>query len=333
MNPEEVRQIAEEHLEHVRPSGSDNIMASCPFHETDNPRGYSITFGLSLTKGVYHCFSCGASGTLYDFLRKMGHSPEVARAHQQLVAGEGRKRTKKKQREHPVLPESLLGVFDYIPQELLDAGFKESTLKLFEVGYNKKAGHITYPVRNLSGELIAIVARVQGSSSKYVPYEKTLLQWGVTAKAPDLGSFLWNMHRVYPEVQLSKIEEPVVLVEGYKACMWVHQCGYSRVVHSFGSEITDIQAKLLERLGTEVVIMYDGDRAGMFGAIKSGNKLRKSMRVRVGQLGPDEQPDDLTIEEIEYTIDRSMPFGTWKSKVGDPQWLMQKKETQGKRRQ
>lgn len=41
----------------------NEIKIKCPFHDDSNP-----SCGLSIDKKIYHCWSCGASGTMVDFV-------------------------------------------------------------------------------------------------------------------------------------------------------------------------------------------------------------------------------------------------------------------------
>jgi DNA primase len=41
----------------------NEIKIKCPFHEDNNP-----SCGISIDKKVYHCWSCGASGNIVDFI-------------------------------------------------------------------------------------------------------------------------------------------------------------------------------------------------------------------------------------------------------------------------
>jgi DNA primase len=47
---------------HLKRSGK-NFMGRCPFHEERTP-----SFSVSLEKGVYHCFGCGKSGNVFNFV-------------------------------------------------------------------------------------------------------------------------------------------------------------------------------------------------------------------------------------------------------------------------
>ncbi|MGO3202330.1 MAG: CHC2 zinc finger domain-containing protein, partial [Ruoffia tabacinasalis] len=43
-----------------------NYMASCPFHEDNNP-----SFSVSQPKQIYKCFSCGRGGNIFGFLQEI----------------------------------------------------------------------------------------------------------------------------------------------------------------------------------------------------------------------------------------------------------------------
>ena len=40
-----------------------NFMGRCPFHQEKTP-----SFSVSQEKGVYHCFGCGKSGNIFNFI-------------------------------------------------------------------------------------------------------------------------------------------------------------------------------------------------------------------------------------------------------------------------
>ena len=47
---------------HLRKAGR-NFMGRCPFHDERTP-----SFSVSQEKGVYHCFGCGKSGNVFNFI-------------------------------------------------------------------------------------------------------------------------------------------------------------------------------------------------------------------------------------------------------------------------
>ena len=59
----------------VKPNGQDQVKICCPFHDDHKP-----SCGLSLTKGVFNCFSCQTKGNILDFVARMeGFDPDQPR--------------------------------------------------------------------------------------------------------------------------------------------------------------------------------------------------------------------------------------------------------------
>lgn len=50
----------------LRRAGADSMVGLCPFHTEKSP-----SFSVSPSKGLYHCFGCGASGDAIRFLREI----------------------------------------------------------------------------------------------------------------------------------------------------------------------------------------------------------------------------------------------------------------------
>jgi DNA primase len=42
-----------------------NYVGLCPFHDEKTP-----SFSVNAERGFFHCFGCGAGGTVFDFLMK-----------------------------------------------------------------------------------------------------------------------------------------------------------------------------------------------------------------------------------------------------------------------
>jgi DNA primase len=214
-------------------------------------------------------------------------------------------------KSNDTLPENLLGIFDYCPTLLRDAGFSEDTLRSFDIGFDFYHNRITYPLRDVDGKLVGISGRsIDGKGPRYKIYKEEYKTWGLpAAKEPNRSALLWNIHRAAPECLLAN--RPIVLVEGFKACMWVWQSGCTNVVALLGSKTTREQQWILEQYGFPVILMLDGNEAGRNGTLKSGYSLQKSLLVKVAILPEDKQPDDLTIEQIHHVLDTAVIFQKW----------------------
>jgi DNA primase len=314
---EAVLEIAKQHLHKVKRSGPDNIMASCPFHVSDSPHG-SVTFSMSLSRGIYYCFSCHASGDLRRFLNDIGVAPYAIKLqYDQLIerlrvkAPPTKDIRKFDPKANEALPENLLGIFDYCPTRLREVGFREETLRSFDVGFDFYHNMVTFPLRDMEGQLVGISGRrTEGDGPRYKIYKEEYKTWGLPArKEPNRSVLLWNFHRAVPECLLAN--RPIILVEGFKACMWVWQAGYTNVVAILGSKVTKEQQWLLEQYGFPVILMLDGNEAGRDGTLRSGRWLQKSLLVRVARLPEEEQPDDLTVEQIHRVVEDAVIFQKW----------------------
>jgi DNA primase len=324
---DELQLIANNYLQKVKPSGPENIMAICPFHtKSDGTPERHPSFAMSLTNGLWFCHSCQAKGNLYTFFRDLGFDRHNIDFHFGMLLEEAKKNMP--QEFDPAnpgvfssdpIPESLLGLFDYCPTNLLQAGFDEGTLRRFEIGFDMHHYRVTYPVRDLVGNLMAISGRtVNDAYPKYKVYTEEFKAWGLPERLLwDKSSALWNAHNVYPEVYFQATPERVVVVEGFKACMWVWQAGIKNVVALLGTYLSNQQRWILERMGAPVYMFFDNNDPGTTGIMKCGERLRRSLRLHVVEYperlldDEDAQPDSMTAEEIYQQINGARNYFDW----------------------
>jgi DNA primase len=179
---------------------------------------------------------------------------------------------------------SRLDVFHpYISQR----GITQETAQEFGIGFypgrGLMQGRIVIPVHNDQGVLIAYVGRSLDSSEpkyKFPPrFRKSLA--------------LFNLHRA-----VAAAADRVILVEGFFDCMKVHQAGYPSVVALMGSSLSTRQEKLLEDHFQEVLLMLDGDAAGISAAATIGARLMRKLSVNVAKVPSGRQPDQMSADEI-----------------------------------
>lgn len=327
---DEVYGVAERYLRKVRRSGPDNIMALCPFHrKADGREEKTPSFAMSLSKGLYFCHSCEAKGNLFTFLKKVGglDSGTIEIAYKPILEGVARNIPPPPDPLDPKvvslnpIPEGLLGLFDQCPKALSDRGFTEETLKAFEIGFDEEHFRITYPLRDLSGQLVGISGRtVSGAFPRYKIYDREYTRWGLPERLNwDKRSVLWNSHTFYPEIYLKTEGADVVVVEGFNACMWLVQAGIRQTVALLGTYLSYEQQWVLERMGGTVYLFLDNNQPGWTGVIKAAEKLIKSLPVKVmrypSRLTSDDeaQPDSLTSEEVVKAKEEALDYVRWLS--------------------
>jgi DNA primase len=330
---DEIVRVAERHLRFTKMSGENNIGGPCPFHKDGQEQ--TPSFYMNVNSGVYYCHSCGAKGTLVQFLKAMRTStseidrilgdmePESRQATQKRVYGPDLNKA-----EHR-LNEGLLGVFDYCPVDLVDDGFDETTLRTLEVGFDKHQQRITFPIRDLHGHLVGISGRaVDGAFPRYKVYKsKDVLRYApddhevkARYKRYDIKShhYIWNMHNVYPGLFMGDINT-LVIVEGYKACIWMIQHGVDNCVALQGSKMSLQQKRILSRIDATILIFLDHDKAGVLGTNDIVLQLtRLGKRVLIcpyphyveGKV----QPDDLDEEEVMDALEGAETFQEWRSR-------------------
>ena len=310
-----VLEIAQQFLKKVKKSGPDNIMALCPFHDNrDTP-----SFTMSLSKGLFYCFSCHERGSLVTFLRAIGVNRAGIEGRYKYVLEELQRSIPTHTRSvllppltpNTFLPESMLGLFDKCPTDLLEEGFDEDLLQSMDVGFDDQHMRITYPLRDLEGHLVGISGRtVTDEKPKYKVYDKEFKRWDLPEHATQKSHLLWNGHIVYPQVYLSEDPTFLIVVEGFKACMQIVQAGIPNVVAILGAYMSDLQARQIERMASRVYLMLDNNAAGLGGTVRAGMALGIPSMV-VPYPDEREQPSDLCAEEIELALSCSRDFHRW----------------------
>ena len=325
---DEVHKVAHHFLEKVRRSGPNNIMAICPFHmKADGSPEKRPSFAMNLSSGLYFCHACQAKGNLFTFLREIGLGRDVIERQYRLLIDAASSNLPPPSDplnpivfDLPTIPEAVLGLFDYCPTSLLDAGFDIKTLHHFEVGYDKWYQRITYPLRDLKGRLVGISGRSQeGVRPKYKVYTEEYKLWDLpVCPEPDKRAILWNVDKVYPEVYFTRPDQNfVVIVEGFKACMWVYQAGIKNVLALLGTYLSWEHKWMLERLGMPVYMFLDNDTPGRSGTIKAADSLSRSLPVHVvnypNRLSEVEeaQPDTCHPDEVVHQVACAPSYLMW----------------------
>lgn len=321
---DEVLEIARTFLTKVKRTGNDNIMAACPFHVWAGPGHNPAPLTMSLSTGLYLCFSCGARGNMRSFLREMGLGWDVIQNQykfllESLTSREPELRNPLRPKhvlyDTSPLPYSLLGMFDYCPLRLIEEGFTEETLRLFDVGFDQTHGRITFPLWDLLGNLVGISGRAQSDADwpKYKVYEREYEVWQLPRHHTEKRAILWNANRIFPSLRL-RTTPPLIVVEGFKAAMWLHQHGYPDVVALLGKRMTEEQQWLLELLGAEVYLLLDNDQPGQDGQADAGRKLAQTLPVVRMCTYKDidkGQPSDLTAEEVAHVLEGAEEYFLW----------------------
>ena len=163
-----------------------------------------------------------------------------------------------------------------------EAGTKSGEDKILD----RFSGRAIFPWFSVSGKVVAFGGRVldsrtKGISQKYV-------------NSPD--SVIYHKEReLYGLYQAKKAiakEDCVFMVEGYTDVISMHQCGIENVVANSGTALSVHQIRLLHRFTSNIVLLYDGDKAGIHAALRGTDMLlEEEMNVKVLFLPDGNDPD------------------------------------------
>lgn len=163
-----------------------------------------------------------------------------------------------------------------------EAGNKSGEDKILD----RFSGRAIFPWFSVSGKVVAFGGRVldsrtKGISQKYV-------------NSPD--SVIYHKEReLYGLYQAKKAiakEDCVFMVEGYTDVISMHQCGIENVVANSGTALSVHQIRLLHRFASNIVLLYDGDKAGIHAALRGTDMLlEEEMNVKVLFLPDGNDPD------------------------------------------
>lgn len=315
--------VAQQHLRRVKRSGSEDIMAVCPFHrKSDGTEERSPSFAMNIYNGLWYCHSCHASGNLVSFLRNVG----LSRAEIDLQYGFVLKDIEKytppaptpldivESTEEP-LEESFLGLFDQCPQMLLDEDYPMELLQKFDIGFDEKHMRVTFPLRDSSGRLVGISGRsVDGAIPRYKVYDREFTDFGLPRRKTEKRTLLWNFHNVRARLQFETdpSDRYIVVTEGFKAVMRVAQAGISNVVGILGSHLSREQQWLLERFSDcPIFLMLDSNDAGQRGQYDAAYRLHQTVtQVYVVQYDAP-QPSELPLPAIRDALLEARPASLW----------------------
>ena len=328
-----VRQLAERYLKNVRPSGSDNLRAECPFHHSSSSKRSLYVFTKT---GAWTCFGCGKGGTIPKLLYMLGLSATRVDAalkdvdFGKVTAPSARATLQLDYRDQwDTLPEWVLGAYDWKPNRMSWWGFTDEVLQQYQVGFDEKHQRITFPIRDHFGRLAAISGRAEpGGFPRYKVYESNPpdpqqkkregeLHGAIPESyVPNNRMHLYGFDQFYAHRYFRTEEEhpPLVFVEGYKATLWMVQQGFPHTCGLQGSSLTPHQEQVAGLLRGPYYILLDHepgksfpDEHGRCAAYRITERLSRYSPALVCQYPEGTKigtsPDDLSKEQLQALID------------------------------
>ena len=141
---------------------------------------------------------------------------------------------------------------------------------------------LMFPIYDVQSRVIAFGGRVIGQGEpKYLNSPET--------PTFQKGSTLYGLNWAKAAIRR---DQRALLVEGYFDCVRLMAAGVDSVVAPLGTALTEAQADLIQRLSTNVFLLYDSDMAGLKATFRAGDLLlSRGTKVLVVTLPEGEDPD------------------------------------------
>jgi DNA primase len=325
-----------------------NYKGLCPFHNEKSP-----SFMVHPAKQIFHCFGCNAGGDVFTFTMKHEglNFPEALALLARKAGVEIKRQSGYKKGERENLKGALTEAMAFFRQELKtstvaqkyikERGLTPEMVKEFQVGYAPKGWHnllnhmkkkgfreeiiikaglankgdrglydmfrarLIFPILDMHGEVVAFGGRIiEDGQPKYL-------------NSPDSplfkkGETLYALSNSRDAIRNKGF---VAVCEGYLDAIMCHQYGIKNVVAPLGTALTLGHLKKLFRNAEDIVLLFDGDSAGVAAARRSLDLImEQNMRARVLMLPEGEDPDSILRKEgsekmLERMKNASSPVG------------------------
>jgi len=148
--------------------------------------------------------------------------------------------------------------------------------------YDRFRNRLIFPISDIKSRILGFGARVLDNTlPKYI-------------NSPETAIYTKGRHLYGLDLSKDAIRESdrVVVVEGYLDFIVPFQAGFRNIVASLGTALTVEQARLLKRYTSNVVMLYDADKAGEIATLRTLDIfIEEGMNVRVVSLPQGFDPD------------------------------------------
>ena len=171
--------------------------------------------------------------------------------------------------------------------------------------YDRFKSRIMFPICDKVGQVVGFSGRIFGDQDQSM---------GKYVNSPESSMFqksklVYNLNEAKYAIRR---QNRVLLFEGFLDVISAVEVGFLESVATMGTALTDAHAQELRRLTDQVVVCYDGDKAGKAATIKAIHTLTKyQFNVTVIQLPDQLDPDEFIKtqgkEAFERLLERAVP--------------------------
>lgn len=152
--------------------------------------------------------------------------------------------------------------------------------------YDRFRARLMFPIKNLSGQVIAFGGRIIDKDSEAAKY--------INSSDSPIYKKGDNLYGLFQARRSISAKKSIILTEGYMDVLTLHQFGYENACGVLGTALTPEQVKRLGGFASELELIFDGDAPGRKAAMRSCEMiLTKGLNCRVVLLPDPEDIDSL----------------------------------------
>ncbi len=165
-------------------------------------------------------------------------------------------------------------------------------------------GRIMFPIKSISGRVIGFGGRIIDSNKKIAKY--------INSPESKIYNKSKTLYGIYESKQFIVKNDVCFLVEGYMDVVQLHEHGIKNVLATSGTSLTKDQIILIKRLTSNIIILFDGDQAGLSASMRSIDMiLEEGLNVKICQFPDGEDPDSFVKK---YKHDKMIEYINQESK-------------------
>ena len=306
-----------------------NYFGVCPFHADTNP-----SMSVSREKQIYKCFSCGASGNVFNFVMDyeqvdFKEALSILAKRAGITIGNFKPTKEKKYEKYYKMYDLTVKFYqnnlnseegvkakEYLASRKID----EDLIKRFKIGLSlRKKDTLTkillkkdYTLKELedyglgNGHNDLYINRIMfplfDNNGDPVGFSGRIYNGShdskyINTKETNIfkkGELLYNYHEAKESVREKKY---LIVVEGFMDVIRLASVGIDNVVALMGTALTKEQITLLKRLSNNIYLCLDGDKAGQKGIYQNGLLLeQENVNLYAIVLKDDLDPDEYILK-------------------------------------
>ena len=307
-----------------------NFFGVCPFHDDSNP-----SMSVSKDKQIYKCFSCGASGNVFNFVMDYEHVDfKEALSILAKKAGITLNNVNVKSKENKydkyykmydislkLYQNNLSSNLGTSAKEYLHKrGITDELIKIFKIGlattskdsltkilnskdytnreielYGLGTGTNDLYINRIMFPLFDISNNIVGFSGRI--YNTSSSSKYINTKETPIFKKGELLYNYYNAKDSVRLLKKIVLVEGFMDVIRLYSINVTNAVALMGTSLTKEQINLLKRLSLNIILCLDGDGAGRKAMSVNGALLEEAgFNVTVVELPDNLDPDEYILK-------------------------------------